>query len=52
MEEKGQQPPIHIEKLYRNILTDKPRITRFDIDWFNNQNDNNNNFINNNSDHY
>lgn len=29
---------VIIEKVQRNILADKPRITRFDIDWGNNEN--------------
>jgi chemotaxis protein histidine kinase CheA len=27
------QPHVHIEALYREILADKPRVTRFQIDW-------------------
>ena len=32
--EEGNLPnPIEINKLYRNILADQPRVTRFAIDW-------------------
>jgi hypothetical protein len=29
--------PVDIHKLYRNILADQPRVTRFAIDWSGNQ---------------
>jgi len=30
---ENDQESFEIEKVYRNILEDKPRITRFDINW-------------------
>ena len=43
--------PVDINKLYRNILSDQPRVTRFPIDWSGNQSINDTSIIhgNNNS---
>jgi hypothetical protein len=40
-EELRENPPenVIIEKLQRNILSDKPKVTRYTIDWSNPQNE-------------
>lgn len=44
-EKMNLSPPerIMVEHIIRSVLADKPRITRFDVDWDNNKNLNNNN---------
>ncbi|KAI8995007.1 histone chaperone [Pilobolus umbonatus] len=39
-EELRENPPeqVHIDKLQRNILADRPKVTRYTIDWSNPQN--------------